>query len=224
MICPKCGLEQEERIDCLGCGIVFSKFKTLYSSSATSDPEKEESLIRSEIPDLQMRVRELNSRLIAVEFEKAERKQLRSDLKNLEQQIRQSQEQVEIRMQQIETSLANAYKEFNHEIGSKRLEIPPQFAEIEAKTAALVDNLNLTVDQLTGLWEKTGQNSFQITELNEQMTALRQTVLAMNTQMDSLQKNHSYQEPQTIYEDDVKAIRRNLDELGQFLSNLGRNQ
>jgi chromosome segregation ATPase len=224
MICPKCGLEQEERIDCLECGIVFSKFNTLYASSNAADIPKEEPMIRNEIAELQMRVRELNNRLIEVEFEKAERKQLRSDLKNLEQQFRQVQEQMGSGMQKLETSLAHLRKDLDLKIPAGTQGAPPQLDEIGAKTGKLVDNLNRTVDQLTGLWEKTGQNSFQITELNEQMTALRQAVSVMNTQLEGMQKAPSSPEPQTIYEDDIKSIRRNLDELGQFLSNLGRKQ
>jgi len=40
--------------------------------------------------------------------------------------------------------------------------------------------------------------------------------------VETLNKNHTNIEPNTIVEDDVKAIRQNLDELGQFISSLGR--
>ena len=74
MICPKCGFDQEERLDCKECGIVFSKYNALFTASESSGTPEEEVSLKSEIQDLQIQVRELSSRLIDVDFEKAERK------------------------------------------------------------------------------------------------------------------------------------------------------
>jgi chromosome segregation ATPase len=222
MICPKCGLDQEERLDCKECGIVFSKYNALFSSSESSDSANEGTLKKSEFQELQLQVRELGSRLIEAEFEKVERKQLRSDLKNLEGQIRQNRSQAEARIQQIEERLESLGKESELRIAPEILENLPKPEEIEQKTAQLTNNLNSTIDQLTSLWEKTGQNSYQITDLRDQIIALRNVVLEMKDRMEGLQKNQVEEEPKTIYEDDVKAIRRNLDELGQFISELGK--
>ena len=111
MICPKCGFEQEERLDCIECGIVFSKYNALFQQSETSETVDENTMPNSELHELQLQVRELNSRLIDSEFEKTERKKLRSDVKNLEQQCLQNQEQSEARMQRIEDRLDNFGKE-----------------------------------------------------------------------------------------------------------------
>ena len=44
----------------------------------------------------------------------------------------------------------------------------------------------------------------------------------MKALLESLQKQQDTDEPTTIKDDDIKAIRKNLDELGQFISGLGR--
>lgn len=253
MICPKCGLDQEERLDCKECGIVFSKYNALFPSDESSDSIDEEALMKSKFQDLQIQVRELGSRFIDVEFEKAERKKIRSELKDLEQQIqqnqlqtetrmqrmeerlesciqeseqqvRQNQAQAETRIQQTEEKLDNFIQESEQQIAPEILEILPKSEEIEQKASELTDKLNHTINQLTSLWEKTGQNSFQITELHDLVISLRNEILEAKNQMESIQKNQDDEEPKTIYEDDVKAIRKNLDELGQFISGLGRKQ
>jgi len=226
MICPKCGLEQEERLDCKDCGIVFSKYNALFPSSESSEPgdNSEGSLSKSEFQELQIQVRELNSRLIDAEFEKAERKKLRSDLKDLERQIQDNQGQLDARMKRAEDALESLSKESESKISQEILENLPNPEEIEQKTAQLSDTLNSTVSQLTSLWEKTGQNSFQLKELRDQINVLRNDILEAKTQMENLMNKQVDPEPKTIYEDEVQAIRKNLEELGQFIIGLNRRQ
>ncbi|MBN2318837.1 MAG: hypothetical protein JXR49_07160 [Acidobacteria bacterium] len=224
MICPKCGLEQEERLDCKECGIVFSKYNALFQSSQSQDSTGEEASTNSEFQELQIKVRELSAKSIDIEFEKAERKKLRTDVKDLEEQVRRNQQEIENRIRQMEDRLQTSGVENDSKISPEILEILEKSEEMEEKTAKITDNLNRTINQLTSLWEKTGQNSFQITELNNQLAALRNEMLGLKTQVEALQKNHSSTEPKTIAEDDVKAIRQNLDELGQFISSLGKSQ
>jgi ElaB/YqjD/DUF883 family membrane-anchored ribosome-binding protein len=282
MICPKCGLDQEERLDCKECGIVFSKYNALFSSSESQNSTGEETPTNSAFQELQLQVRELSSQRIDIEFEKAERKKIRMDQKNLEERILKSRQQTEDRIQkleaglkssgteteeqflksrqqmedrlrklednlqyfgtvmeeqflknqqqmetsirQLEGSLQNSGAETETKISPEILEILGKSVEMEQKTAKMTDNLNRTINQLTSLWEKTGQNSFQITELHDQLVALRNDFLEMKSRVEALHKAQTNDEPKTIVEDDVKAIRRNLDELGQFISSLGRRQ
>jgi len=54
--CPKCGFEQEERPECLRCGIVFSKFKPPASAIETSLITGTETTTHSATPGLLSRV------------------------------------------------------------------------------------------------------------------------------------------------------------------------
>jgi chromosome segregation ATPase len=224
MICPKCGFEQEERLDCKECGIVFSKYNALFTSSESSDTSEEEVLAKSEIQDLQIQVRELSSRLIDVDFEKAERKKIRSELTELNKQMQQNQTEIETRMRKIEEKLEKSFRESTSQITPEFMENLPKSEEIEQKASELTENLNRANDQLTSLWKKTDKNSDQITELCDQVMSLQNEILETRNQLESMEKNQVDEEPKTIYEDDVKAIRKNLDELGQFISDLSRKQ
>jgi chromosome segregation ATPase len=224
MICPKCGFDQEERLDCKECGIVFSKYNALFTSSESSNTSEDEVSLKSEIQDLQIQVRELSSRLIDVDFEKTERKKMRSELTDLNKQVNQNQTEIETRMKQIKERLESSSQESSSQITPEILKNLPKSEEIEQKASELTDNLNRTQDQLTNLWEKTGQNSYQITELQDQVTFLRDEILETKNQLESIKKNQVDEEPKTIFDDDVKAIRKNLDELGQFISGLGKKE
>jgi chromosome segregation ATPase len=224
MICPKCGFEQEERLDCKECGIVFSKYNALFTSSESSDTLEEEVSLKSEIQNLEMQVRELSSRLINVDFEKAERKKIRSELTDLNKEVHQNQTEMETRMRQIEERLESSFLESASQVTPEILENLPRSEEIDQKASELTDNINRINDRLTSLWEKTGQNSHQIEELCDQVTTLYNEILETKNQLESMEKIEVDGEPKTIYEDDVKAIRKNLDELGQFISGLSRKQ
>jgi chromosome segregation ATPase len=224
MNCPKCGHEQEERLDCKECGIIFSKYNALFQSPEQPEATKEDTLTKNEFQELQIQVRDLSSRLIEAEFEKAERKKLRADLNTLEDQAQQDQMQIKDRLQLIEDRLDRYFNEPESQITPDILKNLPTPEEIEQKNAQLSDCLNNTIDQCTHLWEKTGQNSYQISELRDQVASLRGDILALKSHLENLQKSQAEEEPKTIMDDDIKAIRRNLDELGQFISGLGRGQ
>jgi small-conductance mechanosensitive channel len=224
MKCPKCGFEQEERLDCRECGIVFSKYNALFQPPQSQHSTEEQATKSVDLQELQLKIRELNSRSIDIEFEKAERKKLRADIKNLEEYILQSQQETEIRIRQMENRLQNSAADSGSKTGPEVLEILKKTEAMEQKTAEITDNLNRSIDQLTMLWERTGQNSFQITELRDQIVALRNEALEMKTRLETMQRNQTTAEPKTIFEDDVKAIRQNLAELGQFISGLGKRQ
>jgi chromosome segregation ATPase len=222
MICPKCGFEQEKRLDCRECGVIFSKYNALFQSAEGQDMSAESASALNEIQELQIQMRDLSSRLIDAEFEKAERKKLRSDVRDLEDLIQSEKTGTEARLRQIEEKLASQPEIQGAKIPRDLQGKLSKIDEIEQKTTQLSDILTTAIDQCTNLWEKTGQNSYQISEFHKQIVALRNEVLELRGQLENLQENQTKEEPQTIAEDDIRAIRRNLDQLGQFISELGR--
>ena len=224
MICPKCGFEQEERLDCRECGVIFSKYKALFQSTDSPNEGSDGVSAANEIRELQIQMRDFGSRLIEAEFEKAERKKLRSDLRDLEDLLQSEKAETETRLKQIEEKIACPAEEQG---ARKEREILAKFSkmeEMEQKTAKLSEILTTTIDQCTNLWDKTGQNSYQISEFHKQILALRNEVLELRNQVETLQQNQTKEEPQTIVDDDIRAIRKNLDQLGQFISGMGRGE
>jgi len=149
MNCPKCGIEQEQRLDCKECGIIFSKYNALFQSTEGSDSGNDEESTRNELQELQIQVRELSSRLLETEFEKAERKKLRSTLKDLGDQVQSDQAEMKTRLQKIGEKLEHHFEEPVPKIPQEILEKLPKPEDIEQKTAKLSDTLNTTIDQCT---------------------------------------------------------------------------
>jgi len=94
--CPKCGYEQEERLDCKKCGIVFSKYTALHQPDKFQNPEdvsyfqaREQTEEDSDygLAELRQTLRDLSQRFTEIEFERAQRHQLRAEIKNLEQEL-----------------------------------------------------------------------------------------------------------------------------------------
>lgn len=98
MNCPKCGYEQEERLDCKKCGIVFSKYTALHYLDKPQNPEEASHFQARELPEgdadfglmeLRQALREVNRRFSEIEFERAQRHQLRAEIKNMEQKFQE---------------------------------------------------------------------------------------------------------------------------------------
>jgi chromosome segregation ATPase len=224
MICPKCGFEQEERLDCRECGVIFSKYNALFQSADGHSEGRDAPSTLNEIQQLQIQLRDIGSRLIDAEFEKAERKKLRSDLKDLEDLLQSGKTETDAKLRQMEEKLTSQSEGPGARIQRDFQGKFSKMEEIEKKTAQLSEIVTTTIDQCTNLWEKTGQNSYQISEFHKQIVALRNEVLEIRNQVETLQKERGKVEPQTIADDDIRAIRKNLDQLGQFISDLGRRQ
>jgi chromosome segregation ATPase len=97
MNCPKCGYEQQERLDCLRCGIVFSKYLALFPRGKPGSAEAAEPGTRGsasddlpgpELVQLSQQMREISRRFNELEFERAERARLRDEMRVLEAEIR----------------------------------------------------------------------------------------------------------------------------------------
>ncbi len=112
MKCPKCGHSQEERQDCLRCGIVFAKYYAMYPQGRDMPVEIQEPMVTShavpadpllvEVSELRQGVREIASRLSDVEFDRAERSLLRGEVKSAEQRLTDLVEDVRDRLQALE--------------------------------------------------------------------------------------------------------------------------
>jgi len=97
MKCPKCGHSQEERQDCVRCGIVFAKYYAMYPQDKDMPTEGQETMASSyavpadtlsvEVSELRQGVREIASRLSEVEFDRAERGLLRGEVRTAEQRV-----------------------------------------------------------------------------------------------------------------------------------------
>ena len=109
MNCPKCGYEQEQRLDCRKCGIVFSKYLALQSETASSGspstaPENGGTV---EVQELRQSIRDLTRKFSEVEFERVERSQIKGDLKLLDKKVQTSLDQLTFRLEELEKLLSN---------------------------------------------------------------------------------------------------------------------
>jgi chromosome segregation ATPase len=224
MVCPKCGFEQEERLDCRKCGVVFSKFYALFqpgkpaTQSIPMDSTVPEQLgqdPKAATIDLQLQIKELTAKFAQVEFEKAERNQLRSDLRNLEQQFQTHLDLMADRLDQAEKRLIETPDpKPQPEPDDQSPEILKRLEKIED----ILMNLDPISRQIEDLTQRDVTNSRQISEIQTQYTLLRQEVMEIKNQIDLISKARETEEPRTPIEEDVRAIRKNLEEFRQFLS------
>jgi len=218
VICPKCGFSQEKRSDCKKCGIIFSKYYALYPSSKAGDgvegaspnsQEMPEPELRLLIEELQDQVQTLSSRCAQVEFEKAERSQLRQDLRSLERQLAENVERLEIRMDNVPPPVAEPQT------------IDPRFSEfrdrLEQAEAAL-KSFEFAGQYMVDLSDKSETSARQIADLHQQVALFREEIDAVKNQLEAVVEAQKAEEPRTPLEEDVHAIRRNFDELRTFLS------
>jgi len=108
--CPKCGFEQEERLDCRKCGVVFSKYLAMQAeaSGPPSGPVVQaENGTSVEILELRQSVRDLSRRFSEVEFERVERGQIRGELRVLDKKYQASFDQFSRRLEDMEKLLSN---------------------------------------------------------------------------------------------------------------------
>lgn len=218
MNCPKCGYAQEQRLDCKKCGVVFSKYLALFRSARPAEgmpatdagaPEPPDHDIRLAFAELQATVKALHSRFAEIEFEKAERNQLRTDLKNLERQLHENAAQLGSRLEQCEQRPDKpSVPQIHHE--ALDFEIP-----------AIHDRLENVEDRMRGL-ELAGQ---YITEMREKQEACLSRASELESQIADLRGEIAdirgalqAQEPRTPLEEDVHVIRKNLEDLRQLLN------
>jgi hypothetical protein len=296
MNCPKCGYAQEKRLDCKKCGIVFSKYYAMYPPAHSADaaaaansnsPDPSGQDVRAALTQIQSQIQVFSGRFAEVEFEKAERGQLRIDLKNLERQIRESIARMESRLMQTEKSLQNPpapptpppqqpmpdtklmavtekLERMEEKLGSfdfatqsivslgeKNEANSRQVEEIKGQLTALQSEtkeakgapelisqaqkqvsdlqnqfttLQNEVKEVKSAPELVSQAQKQVSDLQNQLTALQNEVKDIRVALDQVSQAQKEQEPRTPIEQDVHIIRKNMDELRQFLSSFSKNQ
>jgi len=103
--CPKCGFEQEERLDCRKCGVVFSKYLALQTEAAPAHLQGENGG-SIEIQELRQSIRDISRRFSEVEFERVERGQIKGELKVLDKKFQTSSDQLSLRLAELEKLLS----------------------------------------------------------------------------------------------------------------------
>jgi hypothetical protein len=212
IICPKCGYEQPEGLDCKKCGIVFSKYFTLFPGRkppVTGEPEEPASEQNIEtMPDLRIQLRELQSRFAEVEFEKAERSQLRADLKNLEKQLQDVQWRSSIRLDEFEKLHREPAPEVL-ELRSQMETVWERLDQLETRAQAPRPGgvASGSDPQLPDILPRIEQ---EMMELKDQLAVLREQVIELKSAPNN-------QEIPAPFQADMEAFRNALEELGQFL-------
>jgi chromosome segregation ATPase len=163
VICPKCGFEQEDRLDCKKCGVVFAKYYALHPPDFSSSPEeavdpapKPEPQALTDLAELRQLLDELNRRFNELEFERIERTRMRGEMRNMEKQLQESLGQLSDRLGENEKLVANLsclpvgptaeeFAELKSDLSAISLEpILQNLQGLEEKTASLQESVNQT--------------------------------------------------------------------------------
>ncbi len=161
MNCPKCGFVQEERVDCIKCGVVFAKFYALRASetpASLTPPEPPHGgtgfVEETHIPELtdlfevRQGLRDLQQRFNDLEFERAERRQIRGDIRALEARIQENLARMATRQEEIDKQVnALASKPAAptlQDLDALRLEVRAINAELLQKNLERIESRLLT--------------------------------------------------------------------------------
>ncbi len=160
MNCPKCGFAQEDREDCLKCGVVFAKFYALHSPDGLvpvesySAPEavSPPAAHPAEMDQLRQSVRDLVRRFNELDFERIERNRLRAEMRALEQKVEENLGRAASSLAGIERRLEDAaarkdLEDLKAELDSRRIDpirrtvsqIDERLGRVQNEVAALAD-------------------------------------------------------------------------------------
>jgi len=173
VICPKCGFEQEERVDCKKCGVVFAKYYALHPPNGASPPEemvesapKPEPQTLSDLAELRHLLDELNRRFNELEFERIERNRMRAEIRKMEKQLQESLGQISDRLGENEKLVANLscvpaaptveeFAELKGELRAISLEpVLQNIRSLEEKTARIQESSSQTDPRILDVLRK----------------------------------------------------------------------
>jgi DNA repair exonuclease SbcCD ATPase subunit len=199
MNCPKCGYEQEERLDCVRCGIVFSKYLALFPKGKAGEAMESRTrpMVAEDVPDLEIsqisqQVRDLSRRFNDIEFERAERTRLRGEMKVFEQELHEKLGELGRRIEKIE---ANRTGGVDLEPLVNRIELLEVGLRTPPPAASVLKSLEEMNSRLTEM-EITGKNASgelssdglatenQLEEFVSELGVLQSTVEEMKERFD----------------------------------------
>lgn len=115
MNCPKCGFVQEERADCRKCGVVIAKFLALRAQEVPLAGEIQEPLPApngsheehfvsdtASLLEIRQTVKNLQQRFNEMEFDRAERRRFRGELRALDLQVQDGLGKLTSRQDELE--------------------------------------------------------------------------------------------------------------------------
>jgi hypothetical protein len=196
--CPKCGYEQEERLDCLKCGIVFNKYHIAHTGdkppvSMTNDapmPTSREEGSTLTLAEIRQAVRDLSRRFHEVEYERVERSHLRGELRGLDKKIETGMEQTSSRMDTLEKLVGEPPP-------------PPPVVSLHDQAGLKAEIQEICIEPLL---QKLAQVETRLLKMEEVVNLLA------NPLVDD--------ESRPPLEDDVHAIRQHLDQIRRFVTQL----
>ena len=229
--CPKCGFDQEERLDCRKCGIIFSKYYALHPSEKPAEangaeppnsPEPGDQELKLLVSEMQTQVRELSARFAEVDFEKAERNRLQKELMEIDQKLQGKLGELIARVEQYEKRLEDMpAPEQPQESGADLSAFEKRLTEIEDK----LNGLSRLNHQFNDLVEKYGVNFQQILELRERWEGLQKEYEGVKPQIEIFRKELEENKPGHPVEEEIRATMcKYLDEFRRLLAASGKNQ
>ncbi len=210
--CPKCGYLQEERPDCVRCGIVFSKYIALYSPERTGGADELDvtpasypgppEVPAAELSEVRQALRDVMRRLSDVEFERAERNLLRGEIKSLEQKWQKLFEEFGGRLQSLEDSNPGSrLEQLQNEFREK--ELVPAVERSDEKLKDVAARLKDLGSQVTG-------HAYTTAERLRSLEGKIDGVAARTSEIEDIRLN------QASLKDQVESVQRMFESLATF--------
>lgn len=207
MICPKCGYEQEERIDCLRCGVVFSKYYQLHpeakkgrieNAERPSLPPPEHSRPAPaappapsgetddiELAQIRLSLRDITRKLSDLDVERAERVRLRGDLSNLDQRINENLKNFTAMLTELQLAVGEfpPVEALREETKALREELREHILSLREKIQSATPAIS-RIEQIEARLEATADRALTSTdaEMSDRLRKLEEEISALDRQ------------------------------------------